>query len=292
MNITVLYEDADIVVINKPPGVVVNRAQSAPGLTIQDWMEDRYQLAENVKNGSIREDRGWWSLIPEDFDPSYGEPENVFLERTGMVHRLDKDTSGVLVLGKNPGAMLNLMSQFKQRAVSKKYLCLVHGLFAQDADEIRLPMARSSFNRQRFAVAAEGRPAITEFSVIGRYQFNTDLLLATVKAVGGEKTEKEVKSKLHLYQGFSLVECLPKTGRTHQIRVHMAYLQHPLVGDKLYVGKKRTKLDLLWCPRQFLHAASLQLCHPRTQEVITCTAELPEDLQEVLSYLVPTAVSA
>jgi 23S rRNA pseudouridine1911/1915/1917 synthase len=283
----ILFEDDDLVVINKPAGVVVNRAASAPVVTVQDWMDDRYQLQVKAESGEMQQDRSWWSLLPESFDPSYGEPEQVFMSRTGMVHRLDKDTSGVLILGKNPGSMLQLMSQFQERSTEKVYRCLVHGKFSQDADEIRFPIARSEFNRQRFTVTADGRPAVTEFTVLDRYEFNQEKLITTIEAAAGEKQAKEWQQKLRVYEGFSLVECKPKTGRTHQIRVHMSYLQHPLVGDKLYVGKKRIKLDELWCSRQFLHAYSLTLKHPRTNEMMTFTAPLPEDLTETLSYLLP-----
>lgn len=284
MEIEVLYEDADLVVVNKPPGVVVNRAKSVPGITMQDWMDERYKITQSLNTGELSRDKSWWSLIPESFDASYGEPENIFVERSGMVHRLDKDTSGVLVLGKNPGAMIALMSQFQERSVHKMYQCLVHGIFKQDKDVIRLPLGRSQHNRQRFAVIAEGRPAETEFNVTGRYNFNDEKLL-TIAAQAGEKVEKDLKQKLKLYEGFSLIECLPKTGRTHQIRVHFSHIQHPLVGDKLYVGKKRVKLDELWCPRQFLHAASIQFNHPRTAEQLTVAAPLSEDLSQALTYL-------
>lgn len=286
--IEVLFEDDDIVVINKPAGVVVNRAASAPGQTIQDWMEERYHFEELNDSGELQRDKSWWSLIPEEFDNSYGEPEPVFLSRTGMVHRIDKDTSGVLILGKNPGAMLQLMAQFKQRVVQKSYQCLVHGKFAQDEDVVRLPIARSDHNRQRFTVVGHGRPSITKFKVLQRYEFNQEKLLEDIAHSAGEKKVKEWQQKLRVYEGFSLVECQPKTGRTHQIRVHMSYLQHPLVGDKLYVGKKRIKVDELWCPRQFLHAHTLTLQHPRTNQTMTFTAPLPQDLHTTLTYVLET----
>ena len=283
--IDVLFEDNDLVVINKPAGMVVNRAASAPGVTVQDWMEDKYHFQQLADSGELQHDKSWWSLLPESFDPSYGEPEQVFMSRTGMVHRLDKDTSGVLILGKNPGSMLQLMSQFQERTVQKSYQCLVHGKFVQDQDVVNLPIARSEHNRQRFTVVAGGRVASTEFKVLERYDFNQDKLLADVEASAGEKKVREWQQKLRVYEGFSLVECLPKTGRTHQIRVHMSYLQHPLVGDRLYVGKKRIKVDELWCPRQFLHAHTLELKHPRTNEILKFTANLPEDLTDALDYL-------
>lgn len=286
MKIDVVYEDSDLVVINKPPGVVVNRAKSVPGATIQDWMDERYSIPQSLASGELSQDKSWWSLIPESFDSSYGEPDQIFVGRSGMVHRLDKDTSGVLVLAKNPGAMIALMAQFQERVVHKTYICLVHGIFKQDSDTIRLPMGRSNHNRQRFAVMAEGRPAETEFSIKARYIFNDEKLLQIARDTAGVKAEKDIKQKLKLYEGFSLVECLPKTGRTHQIRVHMTHLQHPLVGDKLYVGKKRIKVDELWCPRQFLHAAQIKFTHPRTGEEITASAPLSEDLNAVLEYVI------
>lgn len=289
MTIEVLFEDADLVVINKPAGMVVNRARSAVGKTIQDWMEARYQLADRGAYKKQEADKNWWSLVPESFDSNYGQPEEIFFERSGMVHRLDKNTSGILVLAKNPGAMLALMAQFQQRQVQKTYTCLVHGSFVQDKDVIRLPIARSVRNRQRFAVMAEGRPAETEFGVQQRYQFDEQKLLAVVKAKGNAKIESDIKAKLRLYAGFSLIECYPKTGRTHQIRVHLAHFQHPLVGDELYVGKKRYKLDQLWCPRQFLHASQLVLHHPRTTEQLTFKALLAADLTEALTYLINQA---
>lgn len=287
MEIEVLFEDNDIVVINKPPGVVVNRAKSVPGATVQDWMDERYGIPQSFETGEIAGDKSWWSLIPESFDSSYGEPDRIFVERSGMVHRLDKDTSGVLVLAKNPGAMMALMAQFQERVVHKTYICLVHGLLKQDRDSIRLPLGRSQHNRQRFTVTAEGRPAETEFIVKGRFIFDSEKLLRIASDSAGEKVAKELKQKLDLYQGFSLVECLPKTGRTHQIRVHLSHLQHPLVGDKLYVGKKRIKLDELWCPRQFLHAAEIKFQHPRSTEEITVSAPLTDDLTDTLKYLLP-----
>ncbi|HOZ03504.1 MAG TPA: pseudouridine synthase, partial [Candidatus Woesebacteria bacterium] len=115
--ISILYEDNDLVAIDKPGGVVVNNASSVSGPTIQDWWSakiSKLSLSEN-----------WQALVPSDFNNEYGTPEEVFAQRSGVVHRLDKDTSGVLLLAKNPGALINLLAQFKQRQVHKTYLCLV-----------------------------------------------------------------------------------------------------------------------------------------------------------------------
>src|SRR5690606_19757546 len=113
----------------------------------------------------------------------------------------DKDTSGILVLGKNPGAMLALMAQFQERTVEKSYICLVHGLFKQDSDTIRLPLGRSTHNRQRFAVVAEGRPAETNFRVQQRFTFNSDKFLEVVQNTAGEKKAKEFPARIDLYEG-------------------------------------------------------------------------------------------
>ncbi len=276
IDIPILFEDQDLVVVNKPAGMVVNRARSYQGETLQDWFESTYSQAGKQ---AVSE---WSSLLPDAFDDSYGAPTDIWQERTGMVHRLDKDTSGVLVFAKNPGSLLNLLYQFKMRKTSKKYLCLVHGGFSVKSDTIRMPLSRSSTDRQRFTVKIGGRMAVTHYEVtayFGNIDFTKFTQLDTL-------TLKELRHKAaHLYQGFSVVECKIETGRTHQIRVHLASLQHPIVGDSTYTGKKRAKLDQLWCPRQFLHAAELQLQHPRTHELLTVTAPLTPDLSQVLSLL-------
>jgi 23S rRNA pseudouridine1911/1915/1917 synthase len=269
-NLQILFEDSDILAINKPAGVVVNRAESYVGFTVQDWMAE---YLKNLSNQNRTDD--WLSLLPADFTTTYGTPEEIFEQRVGMVHRLDKDTSGVMLLAKNPGAMINLLRQFKERAVSKEYTCLTHGKFATPAGTIDLPLARRSSNRMMFGVVANGRPAVTDYQVVAFYaNFEKTML--------GEKSSLLRSS---LYQGFSLVNCQPKTGRTHQIRVHMQHLQHPIVGDQTYVGKKRAKIDQLWCPRQFLHASKISLSHPRANQAMTIEAPLAEDLSLALRFL-------
>ncbi len=280
-DLPVLYEDEDLLVINKPAGVVVNRADTYQGWTVQDWLEERF--GDGGESGEVSEQaaaRDWEKLVPEDFNAQYGSPEEIFKNRLGMVHRLDKDTSGVLLLAKNPGALVNLLAQFKNRQVQKKYLCLVHGKFMLERGVVLLPVGRRPDNRRLFGVVPGGRPAATEYQVLKYYpHFNEDLLPEAASQ----------NRRLSLYQGFSLVECLPKTGRTHQIRVHLQHLQHPIVGDSVYVGKKRAKLDALWCPRQFLHASSLTFTHPRSQKQLTVQAELLPDLKDVLKFVSESA---
>jgi len=274
MQIDILYEDPDILVINKPPGVVVNRAATIQVPTIQDWMIDR--LA--AESGSQPE---WASLVPVDFAATFGTPTDIFAERQGIVHRLDKDTSGAMILAKNPGALVALLSQFRLRQTTKKYLALVHGKFVVPEAIINLPLGRASFDRKVFAVKAAGREAVTKYKVVQTFQ---EVNLIALTALQPDLSHQTLR-RFSIYQGFSLVECWPKTGRTHQIRVHLAHTQHPLVGDTTYIGKKRKTLDPIWCPRQFLHAQSLSFSHPRTKEAMVVTAPLTSDLQSVLDLL-------
>jgi 23S rRNA pseudouridine1911/1915/1917 synthase len=167
-------------------------------------------------------------------------------ERPGIVHRLDKDTSGLIIVAKNEGAHLSLSRQLKQRRVEKSYLALVHGRLEPEEAVIEAPVGRHPRYRQRMAVVEGGREARTSYRVL-RY-----------------------------LEGYSLVEVTPATGRTHQIRVHLAALGHPVVGDAVY--GRRSPLF----PRQFLHALRLTFRHPRTGERLRLEAPLPDDLREAL----------
>ncbi len=268
---TILFEDADLLILQKPAGVVVNRADTITAPTIQDWLDTQFLGGEPWPND-------WQEQLPADFTPEYGTPEAIFAQRSGIAHRLDKDTSGVFVCAKHPGSLLSLLAQFRERTVEKTYVCLTHGLFSEKSGEVTAPIGRSSTNRKRFAVVPDGRTAQTLYKVEDSFAgLNLDALPPQVK--------EQIEKRTSTYQGFSLVTCWPKTGRTHQIRVHMGHLQHPLVGDVHYVGKKRSRLDVLWCPRQFLHAASITLRHPRTKASLTIQAPLTPDLQTVLTYL-------
>ncbi|HYD34596.1 MAG TPA: RluA family pseudouridine synthase [Vitreimonas sp.] len=277
---TILFEDNDLLLINKPPGLVLNRAQTVTEPTVQDWMEEYLGGAAGIEQ-IIANSQAWLAVIPAQFDAQFGTPETIFRERLGIVHRLDKDTSGVLLLAKNPGSLVHLLRQFKDRQVSKTYLCLTHGKFKLEKGVVSAPLGRASHNRLQFAVQPEGRAAITEYEVQVFYpHLNLEKILELPTAKG-----QNIRKKSQIYQGFSLVKCWPKTGRTHQIRVHMAHLQHPLVGDSTYAGKKRQGLDATWCPRQFLHAEQLEFTHPRTQEQVSFTAPLTADLERALSLL-------
>jgi len=281
MNLDILYEDQDLMIINKPSGLVVNRSTTIKSETIQDWFKNR--LGENFfEIGFWQKDLSYQKLIPSDFTNEFGDPLAIWQERLGIVHRLDKDTSGVLLLAKNPGALLNLLAQFKKRQTQKTYLALVHGQLTEKSGTINAPMGRNPQNRLKFAIDNNGRPAITEYKVIKEFTSLTEETIALII----QKSKIKAKKVQELYQaGFSLLEVAPKTGRTHQIRVHMSAMQHPLVGDQLYAGRKRSKLDVYWCQRQFLHALSIEFIHPRTQEKVLYKAPLTEDLNEVLKLV-------
>lgn len=281
MNLEILYEDQDLLAINKPAGLIVNRATSVQEPTVQDW------LVSKLGEACFRDEfwlanQSYQQLIPADFETDFGQPLEIWHERLGIVHRLDKDTSGVLLLAKNPGALLNLLAQFKQRQTKKTYLALVHGHLAEKTGHIVAPMSRNPHNRLKFGIDSAGKPAITDYLVQQEFIKIPEELIATIA------TQSRVKAKKikELYQdGFSLVVLKPKTGRTHQIRVHMSALHHPLVADQVYTGKKRAKLDTLWCPRQFLQAASLEFTHPRTGEQMKIEAPLANDLQSAIIKL-------
>lgn len=236
MEIKVVYEDNDCLVIDKPSGVVVNKAESVKGETVQEWLVNKFSIF--------------------NFQFSNKEQDKDFINRAGIVHRIDKETSGLLLVAKNPEAFSKLQQQFKERVVKKKYLALVHGLLKPDQGEINIPIGRLPWNRERFGAIPFGKEAKTTYKVIGYYQ-----------------------------NQYSLVEASPFTGRTHQIRVHFKYLNHPLVGDEFYAGRKTAKSDRKWCPRLFLHAAYLKFIQPTSGKEVEVKSELPKELEEVLNNL-------
>ncbi|MEO8581841.1 MAG: RluA family pseudouridine synthase [Patescibacteria group bacterium] len=292
--IPVLYEDEDLLVINKPPGIVVNRSQTQFEPTIQDWVEERAgnfkSLISNFQKEVLTDSQ------KESLSIILGEPIQLFTERSGIVHRLDKDTSGVLLIAKNPAALIACMSQFKLRQTLKKYLALVHGKFQPQSGEINLPIGRNAKMRLQFAVREDGKASVTEYQVL-EYHSRLDIekVVANVETIDKPSLDfyskethglpKNIRHAIKMYQGFSLVELTPKTGRTHQIRVHLSHLHHPIVGDKTYSGIKRRLIDQIWCPRIFLHAKSLKIVHPRTKAEIEFAAPLAVDLEKTLGML-------
>ncbi len=249
MDIPVLYQDDQLMVINKPPGLVVDSS-------------------ETQKTGTLQE------ILETDF--------KINLDRGGIVHRLDKDTSGLIIIAKTQSALETLQLQFKERMVKKEYLALVHGVMDKEI-VVSGAVGRNPRNRERFIVLEEGKEAETKFIPEKNYQ----LSIINDQGIFNDHLNKNQKRRMERseYGKFTLVRCFPLTGRTHQIRVHLKYAGFPLVGDEKYAGRKTARLDKRWCPRQFLHAARIQFYHPMTGKRMELVSQLPEDLQSVLDQL-------
>jgi len=233
---TILFEDSYIYIIDKPPGVVVNKAISVKGETIQDFAYRHLRLAP-----------------PETVD----NPDS-FIARAGIVHRLDKETSGVLILAKSEESMIAMQHLFADRQISKSYIAITHGALVPRSGEIRAPVGRLPWNRERFGILPDGKEAVTEYEVI---------------KIVDEKRALESLSVVHLK---------PHTGRTHQIRVHLQYIRHPIVGDFLYAGRKVSRDDRLWCGRVLLHAFTISCIHPMTGKEIIVKAPIPADMISIV----------
>lgn len=218
----IVYEDEDVAVVNKPQGMVVHPSAGHPNGTLVN------ALLFHMKDLSSIND----------------------VIRPGIVHRIDKDTSGLLMIAKNDFAHESLAKQLKEKTSLRKYVALVHGVISHEKGVIDAPIGRSKTDRKMQAVIEEGKPAVTHFQVLERFA------------------------------DFTLVELQLETGRTHQIRVHMKYIGYPLAGDPVY-GPKKT----LPGKGQFLHAQVLGFEHPRTGEFLTFTAPLPEVFQKTLEKL-------
>lgn len=217
----IVYEDDDVIVVNKPQGMVVHPAPGHPDHTLVNAL--LYHSPLSTINGEFR---------------------------PGIVHRIDKDTSGLLMVAKNDLAHRLLAAQLKAKTNQREYVALVHGVIKQDAGTIDAPIGRSKKDRKKQAVVSDGRHAITHFKVLRRFRH------------------------------YTLVSCRLETGRTHQIRVHMKSIGHPLAGDPLY-GPRKT----LPGRGQYLHARLLGFKHPRTGKDLVFTAPLPEYFQQMLDKL-------
>ena len=224
--VEIAYEDEDVAVVNKPQGLTVHAGNGNYSGTLVNALLYRLNGLSSV-NGVVR---------------------------PGIVHRIDKDTSGLLVVAKNDAAHLSLSAQIAEKSCARVYLALCDGVFAEDAGRIETYIGRSSADRTKMAVvpAGKGRYAATNFEVVHRYP-----------------------------QGYTLVRFRLETGRTHQIRVHCRHIGHPIVGDPVY-GGKRQKFNL---GGQLLHACELTFTHPRTGERMTFSAPLPAHFARVLDAL-------
>lgn len=234
-SLKIVYEDNDILIINKQAGLTVNRSESTTHqLTLQDLIEKENKI--NTLN-----------------------QDQEFIQRSGVVHRLDKETSGLILIAKNTAAFRNLQAQFKDRTIEKDYIALTHGEIVPKIGEINVPVGRLPWNRKRFGVVARGRPSKTAYEAL--------------------ETLSDGKEK------YSLVRLFPKTGRTHQIRVHLKYINHPILGDPLYGGRKTSRNDRKKLQRFFLHAQGISFTHPTTGERMTFKADLPKELLDVIATL-------
>ena len=220
----VVYEDEDVIVINKPVGLVVHPAPGHPDGTLVNAL--LYHCGDSLSgiNGQLR---------------------------PGIVHRIDRDTSGLIIAAKNDAAHLALSAQLQDHSLARTYEAIVVGGLREDAGTVDVPIARHRTDRKKMAVDPEGRRAVTHWEVLGRYR------------------------------GYTHIRCRLETGRTHQIRVHMASIGHPLLGDTVYGAKK----PVPGLAGQCLHARALTFRHPRTGEPVTVTCPLPDWFQAQLNRL-------
>ena len=220
----VVYEDADVIVVNKPSGMVVHPAPGHPDGTLVNAL--LYHCAGTLSGigGALR---------------------------PGIVHRIDRDTSGLIIAAKNDFAHQKLSAQLQDHTLSRIYRCIVVGNLREDTGTVDAPIGRHPVDRKKMAVTANGRPAVTHWTVLERFP------------------------------GFTYVECRLETGRTHQIRVHMAHMGHPILGDTVYGAKKAVP----GLQGQCLHAVGLRFLHPRTGETVELHCDLPEEFQAQLRKL-------
>ena len=218
----IIYEDADVAVVNKPQGIVVHPSAGHTSGTLVNALMYHVKDLSSI-NGVVR---------------------------PGIVHRIDKDTSGLLMIAKNDKAHNALAAELKDKKSLRKYVAIVHGNLPNDRGVIEAPIGRSDKDRKKQAVTAKGKPAVTRFTVLERFG------------------------------NYTLVELQLETGRTHQIRVHMAYIGHPVAGDPLYGPRKTLKGH-----GQFLHAKTLGFTHPTNGELVEFTAEEPAIFKETLEKL-------
>lgn len=222
--LNVVYEDGDVIVVNKPKGLVVHPAPGHPDGTLVNAL--LYHCGDSL------------SGIGGELRP-------------GIVHRIDRDTSGLIIAAKNDFAHQKLAAQLQDHTLARIYRCIVVGNLREDDGTVDAPIGRHPVDRKKMAVVANGRPAVTHWRVLERFQ------------------------------GFTYVECRLETGRTHQIRVHMAHIGHPILGDTVYGNKK----PVPGLQGQCLHAVGLRFLHPRTGEAVELHCELPEEFQTQLRKL-------
>lgn len=248
-SLPIIFEDSHFLVVNKPAGIVTAPSDTTKVPSLVEIIADQYHID---------------------------------LERAGIVHRLDKDTSGLLLVARDQASLEALQAQFKERTVDKEYTALAHGLITEPTT-VDQPIMRNPNQRENFITHPDGRVATTEFTPIQNFQLTFEQLSEMFPDYPKIQMKKLTSSN---YGQFTLLKCHPLTGRTHQIRVHLKSINHPIVGDSKYGGRKTARQDHRWCPRQFLHAAKISFNHPSTGERLTFTEPLPSDLLSSLQYLV------
>jgi 23S rRNA pseudouridine1911/1915/1917 synthase len=228
----IIFQDEAFFVIDKPSGWITNDADTTKDQpTIQTWVRENFEY------------------------PLKGDREL----RNGIVHRLDKETSGVLLVAKTKESFEKLQAEFKNRIVAKTYIALLHGKVEPVEGEISATVGRLPWRRDRFGVVPGGRESKSLYKVIEFFPGNN--------------------------AGHSLVEFYPQTGRTHQIRIHAKFIGHAIVADEFYAGRKTARNDRKWCPRLFLHAKSIKFIHPVSGLEVEFKSDLPKDLESVISKL-------
>lgn len=223
IDIDIIYEDDDIIVVNKPKNMVVHPAVGNKSGTLVNAILGKHELSD--LNGEIR---------------------------PGIVHRLDKNTTGVLIVAKNNYAHQKIATQIQNRETKKTYIALVRGIISENNAEINMPIGRHPTDRKKMAVVKNGKEALTKFKVLKRYK-----------------------------QGYTLLEIDLMTGRTHQIRVHMSHIGYPIVGDDVYSNGKNE----FGVTSQMLHAYKISFCHPTKNEMMEFVAPLPEEFKKVIDTL-------
>lgn len=253
-DLNIIFEDDFILVLDKPAGVVVNRSETTREETLQDKISEYFHLGNDLGVG----------------------------ERAGIVHRLDRETSGLVVVAKTERAFTNLQNQFKERKVKKVYTALVHGILKNQSGVIESNIGRvGKFGK--FGEVSDGREAITEYLTSGYFQLKMDFFEALKQKTEATKSRKNYIERQA--KSYSLLSVFPKSGRTHQIRVHLKSIGNPVVSDLLYGPRKLLKFDLLWCQRLFLHAKTLEFEHPRSKKRLVFESDLPNDLGLALTNL-------
>lgn len=252
MNMKILFENKNVLVINKPSGLVVHSDGKTNESNVVDWILEHYPEINGVGENMLVKNR---------------EGQEIELNRPGIVHRIDRDTSGILVVAKNQESFLDLKQKFKHREIKKTYRALVYGFPKNKSGIIDAPIGRSNkdFRMKQAGEHARGklRDAETHYKVLEYFE------------------DQRKKNKQGQFEKYTLLECSPKTGRTHQIRVHLKFINHPIVADSLYRGKRKECLGL---ERTALHAYSIKFID-RNGNNIFVKSEIADDMINAINLL-------